>query len=515
MARPTRRPPAAELPPHSPESEAAVIGCLLDKTIVPSQAAIDSMLAQLVRGDFYLHANQQVFQICSYLRADGLAVDAITVFQWAKDKGWLDDIGGMEYLARLAEQACGLSMFGTHIRTLKEKSKRRLMLKIASEVSQKAKDQAYEEGALDKDLSEFSEQLAEAKDASRSTRRGLELIGPEDSKKFVLNQEHLLVGDTDFRKGYEGITVIAGPPGSGKSLLSSTLGLAGARGSGTWMGLQVHRQFRTLILGAENGKMRWKRDFAQMEANNPDLDIHAHVRAILPPEGGLGFHRPEFRSEVRRLVREFQPDLVVLDPWTSVAVDDSSKDIIDKLTEIRSCFPAGDDCPALVIVAHTKKPRPEDGGSRGRSLMYSVSGSQALVSTARCVYVLLPYTDEITDHRVLWCCSKLSDGTAASDRVFLRVLGREFPETDDDPETYWDKGRPSDGPWLTPDLVKRMLTAPHADGMIRTFTVNGLAKALADDHNDGRGVSTVHKWLKGPEYAKHLVKVGGFVAWQD
>ena len=33
---------------------------------------------------------------------------------------------------------------------------------------------------------------------------------------------------------------------------------------------------------------------------------------------------------------------------------------MDKLAEIRSCFPSGEDCPGLVIVAHTKKPRSED-----------------------------------------------------------------------------------------------------------------------------------------------------------
>jgi hypothetical protein len=210
-----------------------------------------------------------------------------------------------------------------------------------------------------------------------------------------------LIGDNEISMGYEGLALIAGPGSSGKSLALASLALAGAIGSGTWMGRQVHRRFKTLIIQAENGPVRIKDEITAMARNYPKADLENHIFISEPPEGGLPFHKPEFRVAVRREIETLKPALVAIDPYSQLSAEDSSKDVMDKLAEIRSCFPSGDECPGLVIVAHTKKPRSEDV-RRGRSLAYQVSGSVALPNTCRCVYLLLPWNEELEEERIYW-----------------------------------------------------------------------------------------------------------------
>ena len=104
---------------------------------------------------------------------------------------------------------------------------------------------------------------------------------------------------------------------------------------------------------------------------------------------------------------------------------------LDAARFIRSCFPQGGDCPGLLIVAHTNKPRPEVV-RKGRNLVFNISGSVALVNTARCVYMLLPWSDELTDHRIYWACVKLNNGQMYSPSVWIRRKGAPF---DHDPNT--------------------------------------------------------------------------------
>jgi hypothetical protein len=253
----------------------------------------------------------------------------------------------------------------------------------------------------------------------------LEIHTGDTVAAYQLNPALRLIGDNEICKGYDGVCLIAGPGGSGKSLVTLTLALAGAIGGGVWQGRRVHRRFKTLIIQAENGMVRLKNEFEALKKNHPEVDLDDWIFISEPPEGGLPFHRGDFRAAVRDAIGKYKPDLIVIDPWAQVAADDTAKDVVDKLAEIRSCFPAGDDCPGLVIVAHTKKPRAEEV-RKGRGLIHQVSGSIALTNTARCVYMLLPWTDDPEDDRCYWTCAKLNNGELYPASVWHRRFGTFF-----------------------------------------------------------------------------------------
>jgi hypothetical protein len=47
------------------------------------------------------------------------------------------------------------------------------------------------------------------------------------------------------------------------------------------------------------------------------------------------------------------------------------------------------------------------------------------------------------------------------------------------------------------------------------LTQTRLASRLADKFHQGKGSSSVHKWLKRPEFADHLDETGGLLSWKD
>lgn len=436
--RPFSSPAPDALPPHSEESERAALGCVILAAESGSQAEVDALLGQLKPRLFYLVDYQQICAAMIRLRLEGHAVDALTVSRKLRDEG---STRSTAFLTVMASEVPTVWNFPTYLADLKDKALRRWTLAKRERLAELAHATELSPDTL---RAEFGEIFEAANKIGTSRGPVLMSVGPmRHAAEYQPTENLCLVGAGDVSKGYQGVTVIAGPPGSGKSLAADSLALAGAIGSGYWLGRKVHRRFKTLIIQCENGAMRVKGVGEALQRNHPDVDIDGHIRITLPPEAGLAFHRAEFRQAVAQLVREFAPDVVVLDPWTAVAADDMAKDIIDKLAEIRTCFPAGDDCPALVIVAHTKKPRVEDKGNRGRALMYSVSGSQALVSTARAVFVVLPFTDEIRDDRILFACAKLSDAKpedTPADTVWHRRLGDLFRHSDANPEEFWTRG---------------------------------------------------------------------------
>jgi hypothetical protein len=231
-------------------------------------------------------------------------------------------------------------------------------------------------------------------------------------------------GDCHIVRG--AVTVIGGPPGVGKSRGATALAVAGAT-CRDWFGLKVVRPFKSLILQSENGRSRLAKDFAAFSSGT----IDDFIRVSEPPAYGMAFEHAEFREALARDLAEFGPDVVILDPWNAVVPDDKQKDYLEAFQAIRKVVSHGDSAPALVIVAHTRKPKTEDR-PKGRALLNSLSGSYTLGSVPRCVFVMQPASDDPGDDRVIWTCCKNNDGEIAEPSVWHRRNGLFEPCADFD-----------------------------------------------------------------------------------
>jgi hypothetical protein len=437
------------------EAEQAALGCLL---LVSGQAAKD-MASQLEANWFYELRNQTVHKaICDTLGKVG-ACDIVLLRQALKDAKQLDAVGGLPYLTALSDGVPSAANFPFYRDTLEEKAKRRALLRFVSRVRDTGLDEGTDiHGLLDDVRAMLPSAVGKADKAPP-----LKIWRMSELRAYQPPSHLQLVGDHEIFMGYDGVVLIAGPGSSGKSLVVDALALAGARGTGTWMGRRVHRKFRTLIIQAENGCVRLKHMADQMAVNHPEINVEESIFISNPPEGGLPFHRPEFRDALRQAILELGIDLVVVDPWSHVGAEDAAKDVVDKIGEIRSCFPSGDNCPCLVIVAHTKKPRTEDVRA-GRGLTYLISGSVALPNTARCAYVLLPWSEDTEDDRIYWVCPKLNNGKMYAASVWKRRLGTFFVEDPDTDPKEWGKGEGTE----------------RDNAEARSLTTEDLAKAFGD-----------------------------------
>lgn len=126
-------------PPQSIEAEQAVLGGILLK---PKAAA--SVFDALTSADFYLGRHSQIFDAMRSLHDAREPVDLITVSMRLKAAGCLEEIGGRQYLAALAESLVGAANAQRHADIVRDKARLREL--IAKSVGMA--ESAYAEGAV-------------------------------------------------------------------------------------------------------------------------------------------------------------------------------------------------------------------------------------------------------------------------------------------------------------------------------------------------------------------------------
>jgi AAA domain len=247
----------------------------------------------------------------------------------------------------------------------------------------------------------------------------IDFKSPLELKNFVPPPGIELAGNYHIVKG--GVVIEGGPPGVGKSRGLLALAVSGATGN-EWFGYAVHRKFKTLIVQTENGEFRLSRDFAQLDCNA----LENFIRICPPPPYGLCFQRDDFRKQLAAAIAEFKPDLVGFDPWNAAAREQDSKEYLDTFGALKSVLPSGEDAPALIIVAHTRKPKSDERAS-GRALLNLLAGSYVLGSVPRTVFIMQPASDDVNDNRVVLTCCKNNDGELGSRSAWERRNGLFVP----------------------------------------------------------------------------------------
>lgn len=322
-------------------------------------------------------------------------------------------------------------------------------------------------------------------------------LTPAECRDWQAPEGHILVGNCHIVRGSK--VVIGGAPGIGKSRAGNYLALAGATGA-DWFDLKVHKRFRTAILQAENGRHRLRTEFAELNTEA----LNDYVRISDCPPFGLAFNKPEFRESLAKWLDDFKPDVLVIDPWNSVASDDGQRDYREAFNFIDATCPHGDKRPAVVIIAHTRKPKDEKG--RGRGLLHELSGSHALGSVPRCVFVMQAASDDETDDRIVWTCCKNNDGELGERSAWHRRNGLFAPCADFDWQEF--DGPAKDG--------NRTITKANLD----TIFNNGNRKltrktaAMELEKETGFTKTAAYNALKlDGRFKAHLAEADGLLTW--
>ncbi|MCG7408364.1 replicative DNA helicase [Paenibacillus sp. ACRRX] len=117
------------VPPQSSEAEAAVLGAIL----LQSEALITAM-ERVQAVDFYLPAHQFIYEAMIELGEEGQPIDMITLTAKLQVKKQLDDVGGVSYLAKLANAVPTAANVDYYAQIIEEKSMIRRLINTATQI---------------------------------------------------------------------------------------------------------------------------------------------------------------------------------------------------------------------------------------------------------------------------------------------------------------------------------------------------------------------------------------------
>ncbi|KZE71202.1 replicative DNA helicase [Paenibacillus sp. CMAA1739] len=117
------------IPPQNLEAEQAVIGSIL----LQSEALITAM-ERVQTEDFYDKAHQMIYEAMIELGESGQPIDLVTLTSKIQDKGQLEDIGGVSYLAKLAHGVPTAANVDYYAQIIEEKAMLRRLIRTATQI---------------------------------------------------------------------------------------------------------------------------------------------------------------------------------------------------------------------------------------------------------------------------------------------------------------------------------------------------------------------------------------------
>lgn len=120
------------LPPSSLEAEQAALGCVIqDPNTCLAECA--SVFGNELGQAFYDLRHQLVINTMVSMQSRGLPVDMVTLCQELKDKGVLEQCGGIGYVSVLPDAAPSVANLSYYLRTLHEKFLLRKLMRVCTE----------------------------------------------------------------------------------------------------------------------------------------------------------------------------------------------------------------------------------------------------------------------------------------------------------------------------------------------------------------------------------------------
>jgi replicative DNA helicase len=121
---------ALKVPPHSVEAEQSVIGGLL-----LDNQAWDRVSDLIVADDFYRREHRLLFDAVAALCQEGSPADVVTVCERLDKTGELEQVGGLSYIATLANNTPSAANVVAYCNIVRERSVLRQLLRAASDIS--------------------------------------------------------------------------------------------------------------------------------------------------------------------------------------------------------------------------------------------------------------------------------------------------------------------------------------------------------------------------------------------
>ena len=233
---PRRKPPLAQaarvdrLPPHSPEAEQGVLGCVMLSPNDCMGQCIEKFKSEVEV--FYDLRHQTIFSALVEMYDSREAIDVITLQQRLKNKQLLEEVGGITYLAALPDTVPSSANLSFYLDIVLEKSLLRKMIHTCTDVVGRVYDYEGEVDALldevERDILRISESRVQSQTITikELVKKAITTIEDFHQRQGVLTG--VGTGFADFDKMTSGLhggemVVIAARPSMGKTSLAMNI----------------------------------------------------------------------------------------------------------------------------------------------------------------------------------------------------------------------------------------------------------------------------------------------------
>jgi len=228
---PTEKLHLDRLPPHSVEAEQGVLGCAL----LSPNVCMGECIEKLKDGGtdvFYDLRHQTIYEMLAAMYDQRQEIDIITLQQKLKDKGLLDQIGGISYLSQLQDAVPSAANLSYYLEIIREKFLLRRMIAVCTEATSKVYEFEGEVDALldevERDVLQIAESRAQVGALTTKELVGRAVVTIENffNRKGTLTG--LATGYADLDRMTDGLhgsemIVIAARPSMGKTSLAMNI----------------------------------------------------------------------------------------------------------------------------------------------------------------------------------------------------------------------------------------------------------------------------------------------------
>jgi len=337
-----------KVPPHSVEAEQSLIGGLM-----LNKAAWDKIADVVSAADFYRNDHRLAFSAIAELVEDGQPCDVVTVSEFLEKRGELDNAGGLEYLAALANETPGAANARAYANIVRERSMLRSLIEAGNEIAGAA---FATDGRSATELVDEAErrvfEIAEKGARGRAGFRSLKQILPETVDRIdLLHQSDgditgISTGFNEFDKmtaGLQGgdLVIVAGRPSMGKTTLAVNIA------ENASIGGKVPTAIYSMEMPAQQLAFRMISSLGRVDMKHlrtgqfPDEDwsrINTAVQLMSDApifiDDTAGLSPTEIRARARRLQREHGLGLIVVDYLQLMQVPGNTENRATEISEI-------------------------------------------------------------------------------------------------------------------------------------------------------------------------------------
>jgi len=394
------------VPPQNLEAEQSVLGAIL-----LDNSAMNRSMEILSDEDFYRTANQMVYRSMVGLSERTQPVDQITLTDYLRGTGELDQVGGASYIAELVQMVPSAANIRYHCQIVREKSLLRGLVRTATDVVMKA----YEGTTKTDELLEFAEReifrLAQGHlggafvPVSRTVLDSIELIDKlYDGKKKITG---VPTGFTELDELLSGLQpsdliIVAGRPSMGKTSLALGMAEQAALKGNAVVGIFSLEMSRSQLV------LRMLSSLAHLDSHavrNGQLKPHdwvaltdaagklAQARIFIDDSGNLSVQ--QMRGKARRLKSEHGLDLLIIDYLQLMDGKGSSESRQQEISDISRALKALAKELDIPVVALSQLSRAVENRTDKKPMLADLRESGAIEQDADVVMFI--YRDEVYD----------------------------------------------------------------------------------------------------------------------